>query len=83
MADDTIKRLEQIQSQLASLQESYGDIARTYYNIFYNPTPMDVTLTLYDNSGELVEITVPNRAKDASDKIYKSEGTPNGSLALI
>ena len=82
MSSDNISvRLDQIQAQLAKLQESYGDIARTYYNIFYNPEPMDITLSLYDNNGELVEITVPNRAKDSSDKIYKSSGTPNGSIA--
>lgn len=79
--DDISQRLEQIQAQLAELQSNYGGIARTYYNIFYNPEPMDVSLTLYNNDGELEEVTVPNRAKDASDKIYKTEGSPNGSLA--
>ena len=46
MSSDNISvRLDQIQAQLAKLQESYGDIARTYYNIFYNPEPMDITLS--------------------------------------
>lgn len=81
MSNDNISaRLDQIQAQLAKLQESYGDIARTYYNIFYNPEPMDITLSMYDSNGELVEVTVPNRAKDASDKIYQSDGTPNGTI---
>lgn len=82
MSNDSVSdRLDQIQSQLAKLQESYGNIARTYYNIFYNPVGMDVELTLYNNDGELETITVPNRAKDATDKVYRSSGDPNGVVS--
>ena len=35
-----------------------------FYDIFFNPTPMDVTLELYDENNVLQEVTIPNRAKD-------------------
>ena len=78
MADDISTRLEQIQAQLASLETAYAEIARTYYNMFYNPEAMDITLTIYNEDGELEEVTVPNRAKDASD-IYTYAGVPEGN----
>ena len=35
-----------------------------FYDIFFNQTPMDVTIDLYNENNELVPVTIPNRAKD-------------------
>lgn len=75
-----VEQLEAIQSQLAMLQSDYKGILRTYYDMFYNPVPMSVTLRLYNDDGIVETITVPNRASDTSSytKIY--HGNPKGNL---
>ena len=70
-------KLEEIQQQLASLETSYANFTRTYYNMFYNSTPMDITLEIYDKDGSLKEVTVPNRAKDRAS-VSTGLGTPYG-----
>ena len=74
------EKLEAIQSQLAMLQSDYKGILRTYYNMFYNTTPMMIELKLYNDKGEVETIMVPNRAKDTSSytKIYN--GNPKGKV---
>ena len=85
MADEPItdityaSQLKQIQSQLAALETSYANMTRTYYNMFYNNTPMDITLQIYDEDGALKTITVPNRAK-ASTSTLTYAGSPLGVL---
>ena len=85
MADEPIKdittatTLKQIQSQLAVLETSYADLIRTYYNMFYNPTPMDISIKIYNDDGELETITVPNRAKDNTATVVYN-GSPEGVL---
>ena len=85
MADEPItdityaNQLKQIQSQLAALETSYANMTRTYYNMFYNNTPMDITLQIYDEDGALKTITVPNRAK-ASTSTLTYAGSPLGVL---
>lgn len=76
MADEVI---EQIQIQLAALETSYANIVRTYYNMFYNSTPMDITLQIYDEDGALQTITVPNRAK-SSIRCETYKGSPEGNV---
>ena len=56
--------LEQIETVLAKLQNNYSELARTWYNIFYNTTPMDVTIKFYNEDGNIQTQTIPNRAKD-------------------
>lgn len=85
MADEPItdityaSQLKQIQLQLAALETSYANMTRTYYNMFYNNTPMDITLQIYDEDGALKTITVPNRAK-ASTSTLTYAGSPLGVL---
>lgn len=85
MADEPItdityaNQLKQIQAQLAVLETSYANMTRTYYNMFYNNTPMDITLQIYDEDGALKTITVPNRAK-ASTSTLTYSGSPLGVL---
>ena len=45
--------LEQIETVLAKLQNNYSELARTWYNIFYNTTPMDVTIKFYNEEGNI------------------------------
>jgi len=83
MADEPItdityaSQLKQIQSQLAVLETSYANMTRTYYDMFYNSTPMDITLKIYNDEGVLETITVPNRAK-ASTSTLTYAGSPSG-----
>ena len=48
-----------------------------FFNIFFNPTPMDVTLTQYDDNGVLQTYTIPNRAKDREIAVV-GNGKPEG-----
>lgn len=64
---------------LSRLQLNYTSLASQLYNIFFNPIPMDVTLVFMNESGEEVEITIPNRAKDQK-YITNGEGSPVTSL---
>ena len=52
--------LEQIETVLAKLQNNYSELARTWYNIFYNTTPMDVTIKFYNEEGNIQTQTIPN-----------------------
>lgn len=72
-------QLKQIQTQLAVLETSYANMTRTYYDMFYNNTPMDITLQIYDESGVLKTITVPNRAKSSTSTLTYP-GSPEGVL---
>jgi hypothetical protein len=80
ISNNTAVIIREIQSQLAMLQKSYGSIANTYYNLFYNPIPMDVTLHIYDDeTGELKTVTVANRAKAATANLTYY-GSPEGNV---
>ena len=72
-------QLKQIQSQLALLETSYANMTRTYYNMFYNNTPMDITLEIYNEDGALQKITVPNVAKATAISLTYN-GSPEGVL---
>lgn len=75
----SIETIEQIQVQLAVILAYYTELVRTYYDMFYNNTPMDIDLQLYNDEGELVTITVPNRAK-ATTISLTFNGSPEGVL---
>jgi hypothetical protein len=47
------------------------------YNFFYNTTPMDISLELYDSNGVLQTYVVPNRAKDLK-YVTNGSGSPEG-----
>lgn len=71
---------EQIATILSQLSTNYSNLFVDYYNIFYNPTPMDVTLQYYDEVGKLYTITIPNRAKDKTF-ILNGNGEPEGTVS--
>ena len=64
---------EQITTMMSHLITNSTNMAVTYYTMFYDTNPTDVVLKIFDDNGQLKTFTVPNRAKDASDKIYKTE----------
>lgn len=75
----TVPTFEQIETILTKLATNYSNLAIVYYDVFYNPTPMDVTLQMYDESGVIQTYTIPNRAKDRAN-ILSGEGSPQGNV---
>lgn len=53
-----------------------------FYDIFLNPTPMDIELEQYNDQNELVTVTFPNRAKDRILTLF-GEGSPEGSVVAV
>ena len=70
---------EELTILLTHLFVNMNNLDATYYDMFYNQTPMDITLERYDSDGELKEYQVPNRAKDRA-YITIGNGTPEGNI---
>ena len=80
MADAiTVPTFEQIETMLTKLATNYSNLAILFYDIFYNPTPLEVTFQMYDEAGVLQTYTIPNRAKDNAN-ILSGDGSPQGSI---
>lgn len=62
---------------LTELLQNTVNMTSVFYDIFLNPTPMDVELQQYNSDGELVTVTIPNRAKDRSIAL-SGTGSPEG-----
>ena len=62
---------------LTELLQNTVNMTSVFYDIFLNPTPMDVVLQQYNSEGELVTVTIPNRAKDRQIAL-EGEGSPEG-----
>ncbi len=77
-----VRTMEDVINLLIILFTNLNNQNELYYNMFLNPTPMDLTLERYDENGELVTVTIPNRAKD-NVKTYAGEGNPNGQVSAI
>lgn len=58
------------------------NIASKLYDIFINPTPMDVTFEQYNDNNELIEVTIPNRAKDLKN-IRIGNVNPEGQVKAL
>ena len=56
------------------------NITDKFYDIFLNPEPMDVTFEQYNDENKLVEVTIPNRAKDLKN-IRAGSSSPEGQVA--
>ena len=69
--------LNQIAVVMTQLQHNYSQLAQNWFNVFYNPNPMDVNVSFFDELGNLITYTVPNRAKDFRN-ILNGEGSPEG-----
>ena len=80
MAAIEVPTFEQIATILSQLATNYSNIFADYYNLFYNPVPMDITVQIYDEAGNLATITIPNRAKDRT-YILNGNGDPNNSVS--
>ncbi|WP_456390597.1 hypothetical protein [Hydrogenimonas sp.] len=55
--------LAEIQQKQDRLLANIAEQNRKAYEIFYSPTPGDVSLPQYDELGNLTAVTIPNRAK--------------------
>ena len=80
MAAIEVPTFEQIATILSQLATNYSNVFADYYNLFYNPVPMDITVQIYDEAGNLSTITIPNRAKDRA-YILNGNGDPNNSVS--
>ena len=80
MAQIDVASFEQISIMLSQLATNYSNLFVDYYNLFCNPTPMDITVELYDIDGNLSTITIPNRAKDRT-YILNGNGNPEGVVS--
>ena len=68
-----------IAENLAELLTNTVNLTDVYYDLFINPTPMDITLKQYNSNNELIEVTIPNRAKDRQISL-SGEGSPEGVI---
>ena len=62
---------------LTQLLTNTVNMTSVFYDIFLNPEEMDVELKQYNAEGELITISIPNRAKDRRIAIV-GEGSPEG-----
>ena len=62
---------------LTQLLQNSVNMTSVFYDIFLNPEPMDVELQQYNAEGELITISIPNRAKDRKIALT-GEGSPEG-----
>ena len=53
-----------VAENLAELLTNSVNMTQVYYDLFFNPEPMDITLYQYDGDNRLVAVVIPNRAKD-------------------
>ncbi len=67
--------LTDVVDALSRLQLNYTSLVEKFYDIFFNPQPMYVTLVFKDETGNELEVTIPNRAKDQK-YITNGEGSP-------
>ena len=74
------RTIEDVVNLLTILFTNLNNQNEIYYDMFLNPEPMDLELERYDENGELVTVTLPNRAKDLIST-YSGAGSPNGVLA--
>ena len=77
---DIIRTQEDLINAVSVLYFNLMEIERIYYDMFINPTPMDVEFQRYDDAGVLERILLPNRAKDATP-IATGDGNPNNKQA--
>ena len=80
MAEISIPTFEQLSTIMSHLLTNYTELIRVYWDMFYSTTPQVLTLKVYNENGELVDVEVPNRAKDFSF-IQNGEGSPEGTVS--
>lgn len=71
--------IDVVAENLTELLTNTVNMTSVFYDVFLNPTPMDVEIQQYDDNNELITVTIPNRAKDK--QIAKDgEGSPEGAV---
>lgn len=78
MAVDTLD-INQIAVILSQLVQNYNELAQNWFDVFYNPEQMDVTLKFFDTDGNIQTYTLPNRAKDFR-YVMNGTGNPEGQI---
>ena len=76
MADKTLTELIDLLSELFT---NMNNLDKTCYDMFFNVTPMDITLERYDENHILKEYVIPNRAKDKDSILFGNE-EPEGNV---
>lgn len=71
-----------ILSNLVELLTNTVNMTSKFYDIFLNPTPMDVELEQYNDENELITVIIPNRAKDRILTKF-GEGSPEGVVVAV
>lgn len=72
---------EQINTLLTDLFVNMNNLDKTYYDMFYNPVPMDIVIERYDDNNVLQTYTIPNRAKDRQQGVVlKGTVPPEGQV---
>ena len=67
-------------SNVSELLENTVNISSVFYDIFLNPSPMDVELTLFNSDNTKTIITIPNRVKDRQ-LATQGVGSPEGNVS--
>lgn len=76
----SIPTFEQLSTMMSHLMTNYTSLATSFYKMFFDATPQDVDLKLYDSAGDLKEYKIPNRAKDFT-YILNGEGSPENVVS--
>lgn len=71
-----------VAKNLAELLTNTTNIVSEFYNIFFNPSPMIVTLEMYNSDDELITVEIPNRAMDRNIALQGTED-PEGVVEAI
>lgn len=66
-----------ILENLCELLTNTVNMTSKFYDVFLNPTPMDVELEQFNDQNELITVVFPNRAKDRILTKF-GEGSPEG-----
>lgn len=74
--------IDVILENLVELLSNTLNMTSKFYDIFLNPTPMDVELEQYNEDNELVKVVIPNRAKDRILTKF-GEGSPEGVVQAV
>lgn len=86
MADDISVKLSQVRTMedvvnlLSILFTNLNNQSEQYFDMFWNPVPMDLELEKYDENGELTKVIHPNVAKMRISS-FSGVGNPNGKQA--
>ena len=72
--------IDVIIENITELLTNSVNITDKFYDIFFNPEPMDVTFEQYNDDNKLVEVTIPNRAKDLKN-IKVGSRAPEGQVS--